>query len=273
MKHKYGVTAAIEILPDSYPVVLRGDFSQTAEKAKAAGFDAIELHLRNPKQIDGEELLKIADKNDIKFCGIATGLEFSRNKLSLIDTNEDIRNAAVIRLQEHVDLAKILGCPVIIGIMRSNIPDFADYELYENLLTDSLSRVDAYAEKNDVPIVLENINRYINNYLCTTKDTYDYLDKINLPNTTLHLDTHSMNIEDVDMNECIRYSAKLLTYMHFSDSNRLRPGLGHMDFKGMLQTLDDIGYDGYISVECLPLPDPIACMTGCMEYLKQIEEA
>ncbi len=272
MKHKYAITAAIENVPNNFPVVLRGDFSLTAQKAKDAGFCAVELHLRNPKQINGEEILNIADKNGLKICGIATGMEFTLNKLSLIDENADMRNAAINRLKEHVDLAKIFDCLVIVGIMRSNIPDFKNYDKYENMLTDSLSIVAEYAERNNVIIVVENITRYINNYLNTVPETYDYLKKINLPNTKLHIDTHSMNIEDVNMVESIIYAKDMIDYVHFSDSNRLRPGLGHMDFKAMLKALDDIGYDGYIAVECLPVLDPITCMNECIDYLKEIEE-
>lgn len=272
MKHKYAITASIEKMPRNYPVVLQGDFETSIKRAKEAGFDALELHLRNPNQIDGKRMINSAHENSMEICAIATGTEFSRNKLSLINIDEDMREAAVKRLMEHIDLAMILKCPVVIGIMRSNIPDFKDYELYEGLLTDSLSKVSDYAKKKGVPIVLEAITRYINNYLNTVPETYDYLYKINLSNISLHIDTHSMNIEDKDMNESIRYSKKLLDYVHFSDSNRLRPGLGHIDFKGILNTLDEIDYDGYITVECLPVPDPVTCMRECIDYLKRIEE-
>ena len=40
------------------------------------------------------------------------------------------------------------------------------------------------------------------------------------------------------------------------DSNRWAPGYGHIDFKEVLSALKRVGYQGYLSLEVLPLPDP-----------------
>ena len=270
--HKYAITAGIENLPASQPVVLRGDFRESAQIAKDAGYQGIELHLRNPREADGKMMREVADSLGLGFAGIATGMEFTRNKLSLIDTNEETRQAAVDRLKEHVDLAAILDCPVIIGIMRSNIPDFSRYDYYEGLLTDSLLQVADYAAQKNVLIVFEAINFYINNYFNTVQETFDYLKKLNRPNLKIHIDTHSMNISDVNNVESIKYCGNEIGFVHFSDSNRYRPGLGHMNFKEMLDALDEVGYTDYISIECIPTPDPKTCAFECMEYLKSIDK-
>lgn len=269
--HQYAITAALEALPQQQPVVLRGDFESSVQIAKKAGFKAIELHLRNPKQYDGHNLRAIADSVGLGFAGIATGMEYTRNHLSLIDNDSTKRMMAVHRLEEHIDLAAILSCPVIIGIMRANIPDFKRYDFYESLLIDSLNSLAEYAGERNVRLVFEAITRYINNYLNTTSETYDFLEKIGKSNLTIHLDTHSMNIEDVSYVDSIRYCGKKLGYVHFSDSNRLRPGLGHIDFKEILRALDEVGYTNYITVECIPTPDPQTCAFESMEYLKSIE--
>lgn len=269
--HRYAITAALEEIPLLQPVVLRGEFEASAEIAKEAGYKAIELHIRNPKQYDGENLLAVADSKGLGFAGIATGMEYTRNHLSLIDMDSNIRMSAIQRLEEHIDLAQMLDCPVIIGIMRANIPDFDRYAFYEGLLTDSLTRLADYAQKKEVRIVFEAINFYINNYLNTVEDTFDYLRRIGKPNLKIHIDSHSMNISDANNARSIRYCGNNLGYVHFSDSNRLRPGLGHMNFKEMLDVLDEVGYDDYISIECIPTPDPKTCAFECMEYLKKIE--
>jgi sugar phosphate isomerase/epimerase len=58
----------------------------------------------------------------------------------------------------------------------------------------------------------------------------------------LHMDTHSMIIEDANLPAAIRYSADTMGYVHVSDSNRLYPGGGNVDFMAVMEALDDIGY-------------------------------
>ncbi len=269
--HKYAITVGIEELPASQPVVLRGDFEESARIAKEAGYQGIELFLRNPKDVDGKRIREIADSFGLGFAGVTTGMEYTRNKLSLIDTNEEGRLAAVERLKEHVDLAAILDAPVIVGIMRSNIPDFSRYDYYLGLFTDSLLKVVEYAAEKNVLIVMESINFYINNYFNTVPETFDYIKKLNKPNLKIHIDTHSMNISDLNNVEAVKYCGNEIGFVHFSDSNRLRPGLGHINFVEMLDALDEVGYTDYISIECIPTPDPKTCAFEAMEYLKSID--
>ena len=41
----------------------------------------------------------------------------------------------------------------------------------------------------------------------------------------------------------------LLRHMHFADNNRKMPGFAHIDFSTVVKSLNEIGYDGYISFE------------------------
>jgi sugar phosphate isomerase/epimerase len=69
------------------------------------------------------------------------------------------------------------------------------------------------------------------------------------------LDTFHLNIEERDPAAAVRLAGERLGYIHFADSNRLSPGSGHIDFVPVLRALEEIGYQGSLSVECLPLPD------------------
>ena len=69
------------------------------------------------------------------------------------------------------------------------------------------------------------------------------------------IDSFHMNIEDADMWGNMRQVKDYIIHVHYSDSNRLAPGMGHFDFIRMTQILKEIGYHGYLSAEILPLPD------------------
>lgn len=269
---KYSIAVTKEDVSFWTPIVFRGDIFQSIDKAKQIGYDAVELHLRNPKEIDADRLKKYCDFNNFNISALGTGLESSLNKLSLIDDDEMVRHKTIERLKEHIDLAMKLGCSVIIGCIRGNIPHYKEYEKYEKYLISALTQLVDYAEKKRVILFLEAINRYVNNYLNTVKQTTDFVNNLGSSMLKVHIDTHHMNIEEVDLRESIKYCGDKLGYVHISDSNLRYPGAGHIDFISVMQALKDVGYSGYISLECLPYPDAYIVAEKSLNFIKSIEQ-
>ena len=56
-------------------------------------------------------------------------------------------------------------------------------------------------------------------------------------------DTYHMNIEEADPAAALIEAAPYLGHVQVSDSNRLEPGAGHLDWGAQLATLDAIGYE------------------------------
>ena len=265
---QYGISCALEPLPQRQPVILRGDIAHVAKEVRRAGYDAIELFIRNPGQYDARTLLAAAGDQGLRFCAIATGMEYTRNGLCLISDDPANRRAAIDRLKEHLDLGAALGCPVIVGIMRGNIPDFDRYQEYEDLYSAALRELSEYGRRAGCAMVVESIMRYINNYLNSAPETADYLRRLGCGNITLHMDTHSMIVEDRDLPDSVRQTADILRYVHFSDSNRGYPGAGNIDFKSILAALMDVGYNGYITTECQPYPSEFECAKRGLDYIR-----
>ena len=267
----YGLVCSLEPVTPDKPVIFQGPLERYGNKIRDIGYDGIELHLRNPRQYDAQVLKRTADDFSLAICALSTGLEYGLNGLSLISDDLSIRKAAVIRLREHIDLAAYLHCMVVIGTIRARIPDMTRRAEYERYHTDALLSLAEYARRQDVFLVVESITRYISNYLNTVPETADYLRGLSHPNLRLHIDTHSMNIEDPDFKAAMLASADELAYVHFSDSNRRFPGAGNIDFKPFVKSLADIGYDGYITSECLPWPDAESAARLGFEYMKALE--
>ena len=68
--------------------------------------------------------------------------------------------------------------------------------------------------------------------------------------------------------ESIRLCGDRIFHFHVADSNRWYPGAGHTDFRSILATLLDIGYQGYISGEFMPLPDAVTAAERSIAYLR-----
>ena len=118
-----------------------------------------------------------------------------------------------------------------------------------------MSECTKYSCQKNVILAFEPINRFQEDFFNSILDCKKYFEEVNLPSLGMLIDSFHMNIEDSDMWENIRQAGKSIVYVHFSDSNRLAPGMGHFDFYQMTKVLHEVGYNGYLSAEILPYPD------------------
>jgi hypothetical protein len=65
-----------------------------------------------------------------------------------------------------------------------------------------------------------------------------------------HADTFHMSVEESDIGGAIRKAGAHIKHVQLGDSNRLEPGAGHYDWPDTLDALEDIGYEGWLAMEC-----------------------
>jgi sugar phosphate isomerase/epimerase len=98
-----------------------------------------------------------------------------------------------------------------------------------------------------IQLVLEPLNRYSTPYCANAKDAIVIAQQVD--SLGILLDTFHMNIEEDFFKDAIQSSRKFLRHMHFADNNRKMPGFAHIDFYTIVKSLNEIGYDSYISFE------------------------
>ena len=69
------------------------------------------------------------------------------------------------------------------------------------------------------------------------------------------LDIFHMNIEEADWAEAIRSAGDKLVDFHVADNNRMPCGQGALDWEKLMQTLDEVGYHGCVTVEFVATVD------------------
>ncbi len=269
-KYHFAVTSAEFALPKA-PVLLRCGIREQFEKAKELGYDAIEMHLRTPEDVDPYSVVALQKEFGIRVSAVATGLAKLIDNLCLIDPSEEGRKAAVDRLKRFIDWSAVVGNAIILGSMRGNLPEDETRALSEAWIRQSLTEVTDYAREKKVVILLEVINRYENNYLNTARETIAFIRSFQNDFLKVHLDTFHMNIEEADMTAAIRETGKdLLGYIHFADNNRHACGEGALDWSAIMQALVDVDYEGYASVECLCIPDGYSAAGNSLEYVRSL---
>ena len=270
---KYGISCSLEPQPKSAPTHHYGDIETTCSEIKRAGYDAIELFIRDAKQYDANRInaaMKAAGLDGC--CAICTGMEYTKNHLCLISDDAANRRAAIDALKAHIDLgAQIGGAPVVVGIMRGNIPDMSKKDMYLGWYKEALAELCDYGKSCGVDIYVESIMRYINNYLNSVPEAAQFLREMEKDNLFLHIDTHSMNVEDKDEYSRVMDAMDIIGYVHFSDSDRSYPGGGNIDFGPTMQALVDGEYQGYISTECWPHPSEFECAKRGLDFCRGLE--
>ena len=67
----------------------------------------------------------------------------------------------------------------------------------------------------------------------------------------------------------MRAAGPLIGHFHFADSNRHAIGFGHTDVETVAEALREIGYQGYICGEVLPLPDSEAAAAQTIQSYRR----
>jgi sugar phosphate isomerase/epimerase len=124
------------------------------------------------------------------------------------------------------------------------------------VLLDALGELGEHARQVGGVLLLEPLNRYEDYLVNTLADGASLISELGLPTVRLMADTFHMNIEEADPAASLREHAGLLGHVQVADSNRLEPGAGHYDWPGTLAALDEIGYQGWLVLECRHLSGP-----------------
>lgn len=225
---------------------------------KESGFDAVEIILSDPELVDRKLLLRSLERLDLPVSTISTGQAMGLENLSLVSPSRQIRELTLERLRRDIDFSVLLGRPhVTIGLIRGRGGQ-NDRQIEVSLLKDSLKRIADYAQKNDVTLNLEAINRYECSYLNSSDETLQIIQEIGSPQCMGVLyDTFHSNMEDENMEEAIRNLKGHITNVHLADSNRRLPGEGHIDFRALIAALEQSDYAGYVALEVLNRPSAL----------------
>ena len=252
------------------PILLRVQPAEAFALAAELGYDGVELHLRRPGDIDRVAVKKLATDYGLGIPMIGTGMALEEG-LTFCDSDPDVRRRAVMRIREHIELATFLGSrPVIGGIKGTLGNDPRMRSIRRAFILDCIQQCADAAAAAGVDLLVEAINRYETDLSNTVDEALDLLREIGSPSLKLLVDTFHMNIEEVDIAASVRRAGSAIGHVHLVDSNRQVPGHGHLDLLGVLQALQDTRYQGYLSLECLPLPTPRQAAEDGIRTLKPL---
>jgi sugar phosphate isomerase/epimerase len=252
------------------PILYKGDLYKSIGKLSKLGYEGVEISLKDPKIIKREELKEILKKNNLCLTALGTGQAVASEGITFTDPDKRIRQAAIKRIKEHIELASEFNSSVIIGLIRGNLPEGSQKSQSIEWAIEACQECADFAQKYRVTILVEMINRYEVNWLNTVSEGINFLKKIRKNNVLLHIDTFHMNIEDPSFRNSMIEAKNLIGYVHIADSNRWVPGYGHLNFQEVISALKEINYQGFLSLEAFPLPDPDTAAKKGIENIRKL---
>jgi 5-keto-L-gluconate epimerase len=249
----------------------KGDLETNLTRIAILGYDGVELAIRDPRLVDADELERRVRASGLRVPAIGTGQAWGEEGLSFTDPDQAIRRQAIERILMHLPLAARFNAAVIIGLVRGIIRPGVDPGQAMDWLVTALRECSSAARPLGVRLALEPINRYETTLINNAAQGLELIERVGSVNFGLLLDTFHMNIEEPGIEASIRQCGQHIFHFHVADSNRWRPGAGHLDFQSILSTLQETGYQGWVSGEFLPRPDAETAARQGIHFLRGLK--
>jgi sugar phosphate isomerase/epimerase len=228
------------------------DILEKWEFAASAGFDGIELRGTEAwrERLDG---LRAAREQGAVFSSVCL---ISDRFIGHFDP--DRRREAVEHMKHLLSGIAELGgtgavTPAAYGLASRRLPPFEVPRTEEEdrrVLLDALEELGEHAENEETLVLLEPLNRYEDHMLNRVDQAAELCKAVGRSSVKVMGDLFHMNIEEDDLGTSIRQAEDHIAHVHLADNNRLQPGVGHTDFAGAFEALRDVGFDGYMAMEC-----------------------
>ncbi len=251
------------------PWIFWGNLEESIAKAARLGFDGIELFTPTAEAVNPQALAVLLKEAGLALAAVGTGAGKVLQGLTLTDADPQVRKRAVSFIADMISFGARFGAPAIIGSMQGNaVPGVARETVFEWLAA-GLTTLADHAHREGVQLIYEPLNRYETNLLNTQQDAAAFLRSLGSGNITLLADLFHMNIEEQSLPGAIREVGPAIGHVHFADSNRRPAGMGHTPMQEIADALQAVGYQGYLSAEAFPWPNPDEAAAQTMRAFRQ----
>lgn len=224
----------------------------------AAGYDGIDIWGGRPhayrRDLSPEDIAMLHGLLESASLGLASLIPAQfRYPSSLCSPIETIRRDSIAYIQDGVELAAALGAPLV-SVCPGHSLHGQGIEHARAALHDSLGEIAAYAAGRQIRIAIEPADRYETDLMHSTLDALKTVDALGFENLGVLLDTGHDLIAGQPAAEAVAALGDRLFHVHVDDNygerdQHLVPGEGRYDFRGLIEALDRVGYEGYLAAE------------------------
>ena len=267
---KYSVAVSTFLDTKGMPVLITCPSIEDLKFLKKLRYQGVDLFVDN---VSSDQTSKIV--NLLRITGLQIGVvmpaHLTKEKLFLGDPDIKIRETAICRIKEIIQFSSSVGGMVSLGLVRGNCAPNESMEAFENRLAASIRDIAGFAEEKNVKLLIEPINRYEINNINTLDEAVRFIKKYHLP-VYIMADTFHMNIEEKKLEESLIDALPYIQHIHFVDSNRYAPSMGHTNLESLYKILLLKKYNGFLCLETLPTDNWKRCALYGYEFFSKMEQ-
>jgi hydroxypyruvate isomerase len=230
-------------------------FLDRIRQSAALGFPAVEIWPLQGKDLDA--LASLTQDLGIEIAQF-TAWGFTPGM------NEPKNHPAVVQaVKEACVAAKKLRCKLATVVAGNDVPGMSQDEMHRNVIT-ALKSVAKIAEDNDLTLILEPMNIRVDHKghcLYGSAPAIKICQEVGSSHVKINWDLYHMHITEGDLCGHLREGMQTNTigYLQLADHpGRNEPGTGEIHYNRVLKEAYDLGYRGYVGLECRPTEEVAA---------------
>jgi hydroxypyruvate isomerase len=250
---------------------LKGSFEEKLETAAKAGLQSAELvgEHRQWTDADVDRIKKLARSLKIGMDTISSTPNWGREPISMLDPGQ--RENLLKEVQINLDYARKLEIPMAL-LMSGNTIAGKTYQEQWASLVEGAKRCGDLAAKAGITLIVEPLNAKVNHkgyFLDSCVAGLQLMKEVEHPNVRLLFDIYH---EQVQVGNVIRTILAAMPYVkvfHIADNpGRNDPGTGEMNYENIYKAIRKAGYEGYMTMEYLPLGDQTASLEKALKGMR-----
>ena len=258
-------------------------FRESCRLAKKTGYEGMEISpgtlAANPASLSVEQRrvirVQMADSG-LRFAGLHS-LVSAPTGLHLTTPDNALRTKSWEFFRKLIDLSADLGPHGVMvlgsGKQRAAV-DGSTVADARARLQDGLASLALHAGNRGVLLLLEPLSPQFTNVVNTLAEAAALVEEIGSPSVESMFDTHNTVAETEAHDTLLRRYASHIRHVHLNELNGRHPGTGNYNFGLVLNTLREIGYNGWVSLEVFQFkPTGEAIAQETMDVLKRLERA
>ncbi len=265
-------------------------FADTCQQAVALGYEGIEIApftlaplITQISQDERKRLKETAQQAGIAIVGLHWLLAKTEG-FQITSPDSSIRASTAAYLGElALACADLGGTLMVFGSPAARkIHTGHTHAQAMQFAADTIRQFLPALERAQVEFLLEPLSPAETDFLQTADAAAELADLVNHPLVRLHLDVKAMSSE-VDSAQkdtpgwsetiaaVIRKHHTRAGHFHANDPNLRGPGMGKIQFEPIFRALNEVKYNGYVSVEVFDFkPDPVTIARESINYMQQV---
>lgn len=228
-------------------------FIKRMEAAAALGFPAVEFW-----PLAGKDIGAVADKAaELKIeiaqftaWGFKPGLNNPANHPRFVKAVEDSCKAA-----------KKMRCRLMTVVGGDDQPGMTQKQMHRNIIK-GLKLAAPVAEENGIVMILEPMNIRVDHKghcLYGSPPAIEICKEVDSPSVKINWDLYHMQITEGDLCGRLKEGFDQVGYLQLADHpGRHEPGTGEIHYNRVLRAAHDLGYRGFVGLECRPRDNELA---------------